>query len=263
MKRRFHAAIAALMLLALVAGAAPVAADAVPATFNVFRAEGFRYQDSNRYACTSTATMVMLNWIALSGTGGAGFRWKLNRTPTTRDAILAWERTHDTLAGGRGSDPHGWRNALNYYGWGPTALRTSGRVYEDRTFNTYDKAVKAAVRGLILTGKAVGVIGWAGKHAQIIVGYYGLNGDPFVKDAAGVYSNAFTVEGFFLVDPLSSQAMVNTPVSYEMFATASNPKLRFQPYLERDSPYDDAYSPGFRPSRDEWYGRFVTVMPIR
>jgi hypothetical protein len=263
MNRPIRVAIAAALLLGLISGAAPVAADDFPSTLNVFRAEGFRYQDSNRYACTAASAMVMLNWIALNGTGGAGFRWKVNRTPAMRDSILAWERTHDTLAGGRASDPHGWRNALNYYGWGPTALRPAGRRYDDRPFSTYDNAVKASVRGLIATGKAVGVIGWAGGHSQIIVGYYGLNGDPFARNEAGAFANAFSVEGFYLVDPLMSQAMVNVQVSYETFRSSPNPKLRFQPYIDRDSPYDDAYSPGIRPARDEWYGKFVTVMPIR
>jgi hypothetical protein len=261
--RSIRAAFAAVMLVVFVVGAAPVTAASTPESLNLFRVEGFRFQDPNRYACTAAATMDMLNWIRLNGTGGTGFRWKISRTPQMRDAILAWERTHDTLAGGRGSDPHGWRNALNFYGWGITALRPAYRRYEDRAFNTYDKAVKAAVRALTATRKPVGVIGWAGRHAQIIVGYYGLSGDPFVKNAAGIYTNEFSVEGFFLVDPLVSQAMVNVQVSYDTFKGSENPKLRFQPYLETDSPYDDAYSPGYRRSREEWYGKFVTVMPIR
>ncbi len=260
--RSIRAALAAAMLTVLVIGTGPVAA-AAPTEMNLFRVEGFRYQDSNRYACTSASAMSMLNWIAMSGRGGSGFRWKVSRSPALRDSMLAWERTHDTLAGGRGSDPHGWRNALNYYGWGSTALRGSGRRYDDRSFSTYHQAVKAAVRGMIATGKSVGVVGWAGSHAQVIVGFYGLNGNPFAKDAAGVYTNAFTVEGFFLVDPLSSQGMVNVQVSYETFRTSTNPRLRFQRYMATDSPYDDAYTPGYRPARQEWYKKFVTVMPIR
>ncbi len=263
MIRSIRAALAAALLIGLVAGATPAAADSIPSSMNLFRAEGFRYQDSNRYACTSAATMVMLNWISMNGTGGSGFRWKVNRTYQTRDAILAWERTHDTLAGGRGSDPHGWRNALNYYGWGSTALKPAGRRYDDRPFSTYDNAGKASGRGMIATGKPVGVIGWAGGHAQMIVGYYGLSGDPFDKDGAGNYTNNFSVDGFFLVDPLASQHIVNAQVPYETFKSSSNPKLRFQPYMATDSPYDDAYSPGYRRSREEWYRKFVTVMPIR
>jgi hypothetical protein len=265
MYRPVRAASAALILVAAIAGAAPSAAQAVdyPAALTLFVPDGFRYQDPNPYACTSVSTMAMLNWIALRGSGGSGFRWTVTRVAATSDAMLAWERTHDTLQGGNGSDPHGWRNALNYYGWGSAAQEYGRRVYEDYAFNTYDGAVKASVRALIRTGKAVGVIGWAGRHAQMIVGYYGLVGDPFAKDAAGLYTNAFTVGGFHIVDPLASQKMVNVKISYVTFKVSSNLKLRFQPYLATDSPYDDAYTPGIRPSRDEWYGKFVTVLPMR
>jgi hypothetical protein len=265
MNRIFRAATAAALLIVIIAGAAPAPTQAAvsPASMNVFNVNGFRYQNPNPYACTSTATMDMLNWIALRRTGGTGFRWTVNRTAGTRDAILAWERTHDTLQGGNGSDPHGWRNALNYYGWGSTALQAGRRVYEDYSFSTYDAAVKASVRGIIRSGKAAGIIGWAGKHAQMLVGYYGLVGDPFAKDAAGKYTNSFSVGGFYLVDPLQSQAMVNVKVSYEALKASANLKLRFQPYMETDSPYDDPYTPGVVPSRTEWYGKFVTVLPMR
>jgi hypothetical protein len=277
MNRTIRTASAAILLIVLVAGAAPAAASTTtarpdpasslasisPASLNLYVAEGFRYQDPNMYACTSAGTMDMLNWIALRGSGGTGFRWKVNRSGATRDAILAWERTHDTLKGGNGSDPHGWRNALNYYGWGSGALWSGRRIYDDYSYGSYDGAVKASVRAIIKTRKAVGIIGWAGRHAQMIVGYYGLVGDPFAKNADGVYTNAFTVGGFYLVDPLASQGMVNVKVSYATLKSSTNLKLRFQPYLETDSPYDDPYSPSYRPSRDEWYGKFVTVMPIR
>ena len=52
------------------------------------------------------------------------------------DSILAWERSHDTLAGGSGSDPHGWRNALNYYGWGSGALASDTRIYDDFSYRS-------------------------------------------------------------------------------------------------------------------------------
>ena len=42
-----------------------------------------------------------------------------------------------------------------------------------------------------------------------------------------------------------------------------NYRLRFQRYYETDSRLDDAYTPGFRVSKSEWYKRFVLVLPIR
>jgi hypothetical protein len=45
---------------------------------------------------------------------------------------------------GRASRLHGWRNALNYYGGGSTALYATGRVYEDYAFTSYARAMPGA-----------------------------------------------------------------------------------------------------------------------
>ena len=70
---------------------------------NLFVTSQFRYQDPNKAACTAASVRSMLNFISVRATGGDGFLW----TPLTgpaRDRILAWERIHDTMAGGHGSD---------------------------------------------------------------------------------------------------------------------------------------------------------------
>jgi hypothetical protein len=180
-----------------------------------------------------------------------------------RDRILAWERHRDTLPGGYGSDPHGWRNALNYYGWGAGALYAGSRVYDDFAYSSYDLAMKSAVRALIATRKPVGLLGWRGSHAQMITGFYGLSGDPFAKDAGGRYTNAFTVAGFYLTDPLRATKTVNRALSYRILAQTTSYRLRFQRFYENDSRFDDPYTPGVRQARREWYGRFVLVLPIR
>jgi hypothetical protein len=230
---------------------------------NLFVASKFRFQNPNWAACTATSVRSMLNFIAMSGTGGPGFRWKPTISATVRDQILRWERRHDTLTGGYGSDPHGWRNALNYYGWGSGALYAGSRVYDDRAYKTYAGAMKAAVRAMIKTGKPVGMLGWRGRHAQMLTGYYGLKGDPFAKDATGRYTNAFTVGGFYLTDPLRESKAVNRKLSYWSLRYTTNYRLRFQRYYERDSTLDDPYTPGTRKSRDEWYGRYVVILPLR
>jgi hypothetical protein len=264
MNRSVRAAVAALIIALGAVGAAPgPASAATPTSLNLFKSAGFTFQDPNMYACTATAVQDTLNFIKLNGNGGPGFVWRLDNTAGTRDAILAWERRNDTLAGGNGSDPHGWRNALNAMGWGREALWHGNKRYEDFSFASYDNAVKFAVRSMIAYRKPVGALAWAGKHGQMIVGYYGLVGNPWAKDAAGKYTNAFTVGGFYLADPLRSQGLVNTPVSYLRFKTSTNLKLRFRAYMETDSPYDDPYTPGTRESRTEWYGKFVIVAPIR
>ena len=240
-----------------------IATSVVPSSLNLFVTSGFRFQDPNPYACTSTSAMDVLNFIALRGLGGSGFRWWVTLSGGTRDGILAWERTHDTLAGGNGSDPHGVRNALNRYGWGSQALYAGYRTYDDYAFGSYDGAVKSVVRALIQTRKPAVILAWAGRHVQMITGYYGLSGDPFAKDSLGRYTNAFTVGGFYLSDPLRSQGWVNRPIAYSTLKSTTNLKMRFRPYMETDSPYDDPYTAGTRPARDEWYGRWVAVLPIR
>jgi hypothetical protein len=205
----------------------------------------------------------MLNFVRLAGTGGSGFRWSTSLSSSKRDSMLSWMRSHDTLAGGKGSDPHGWRNALNYYGWGSSALSAGKRVYEDYAFTSYSAATKAAVRAMIKTRKPVGMIGWAGRHAQMITGYYGLSGDPFARTASGSYSNAFTISGFYFSDPLRADGFRNVQLSYTSPQTSSNLRLRFRTYRETDSPYDDRYTPGIRASKNEWYGKYVVILPIR
>jgi hypothetical protein len=230
---------------------------------NLFVAAGFQFQNPNWAACTATSVRTMLNFISFRSTGGVGFQWQPTNRSLIRDRILAWERAHDTMAGGNGSDPHGWRNALNFYGWGAGALSAGARVYEDYSSATFDGAVKAAVRAVAATGKPVGMLGWRGAHAQMLTGYFGLIGDPFAKDAAGHYTNAFSVGGVYLTDPLRESAVVNRRISYTALRYTMNYRLRFQPYYQKDSRLDDPYTPGYRVSRTEWYGRFVLILPTR
>lgn len=230
---------------------------------NLFVAAGFGFQDLNRAACAAASTRTMLNLAAMRSAGGPGFRWQVTNSGTVRDAILAWERRHDTMAGGYGSDPHGWRNALNFYGWGRAALIAGARVYDDYSYPSFGGAMKAAVRAMILTGKPVGLLGWRGSHAQMVTGYYGLAGNPFVKDSTGRYTNAFSVAGFYLTDPLRSSVAVNKPISYTALRLTTTYRLRFQRYYETDSNYDDPYTPGYRVSKTEWYARFTLILPIR
>jgi len=230
---------------------------------NLFLAAQFRFQDPNWAACTATSVRSMLNFIAVHRTGGPGFVWRPNNWGSTRDHILAWERAHDTMSGGYGSDPHGWRNAMNDFGWGSGAMRAGSRIYEDVAVGTYDGAMKTAVRALIATRKPVGLLGWRGKHAQMLTGYYGLAGNPFARDAFGHYTNAFTVAGFFITDPLRASLEVNQKISYKALRYTTNYRKRFQRYYQTDSLLDDPYTPGFRVSKDEWYGRYVLILPIR
>ena len=241
----------------------PTPSSAPPAKLDVFRPGAFRYQDPNYSACTATSALVMLNTIAINGNGGNGFRWSVRLGTDPVSTILAWERSHDTLAGGSGSDPHGWRNALNYYGWGSGALTSDTRVYDDFAYTSYAKAVKNAIRQLIRTRKPVGILAWGGRHAQFITGYDGLSGNPFAKDGRGRYTNTFTIAAVYLTDPLKSDGFVDARITYSTLGNSTNPRLRFVPYTETDSPYDDPYTAGTVPARDEWLNHWVIVAPIR
>lgn len=206
----------------------------------------------------------MLNFIALARSGGTGFHWHVTLSSKVRDNVLRWERAHDTLAPwARGTDPHGWRNALNFYGWGSGALMAGSQVYIDQGFTSYSDAVRAAVRQLILTRKPVGMLGWGGSHAQMITGYYGLVGNPLARNPDGSWAGGFTIAGLYLSDPLRGDRIVNRAVSLNTLRFTSDRRLRFWRYFATDSPYDDPYTPGIRPSRSEWYGKFVLLLPVR
>jgi len=270
--RRFLAL--AIGFAALFAQSSPGPAEAGSTwTRNLFDARAFVYQDPYATACTAASAMIMLNVVAYRHTGGGGFRWTPYRVkdntsnPADRrdmTSILAMERSHDTLALlGAGSDAHGWVNALNYYGWGLAAMTDPAkRVYDDLEFSSYDAAVHAAVRAIARYRMPVGIVGWAGRHAQVMTGYVVDGADPAVSDA-------FTVRYVYLSDPLYGDHIVNLKITYSSFKTGML-RLRFQAYRETDSPYDDAYTPGFRrsavaPTRgpSEWYHRWVILAPIR
>jgi hypothetical protein len=260
-------------LLALFAQVVPTPVSAAQTwTANLYVSSAFLYQDPYGSACTAASTMIMLNTIAFRHTGGTGFRWTPTRTKNDpnranlRDltSILYFARGHDTLSiAGSGSDGHGWRNALNYYGWGPQAMTDpASRVYDDLEYVTFDAAVHAAVRAIAMFGMPVGIISWAGRHAQVMTGYVVDGEDPAVSDA-------FVVRSIYLSDPLMSDSAVNKQLTYAAFKSGTL-HLRFQSYREIDSPYDDGYAPGYTRSSvsplqgpSEWYRKFVILVPIR
>ena len=113
---------------------------------------------------------------------------------------------------------------------------------------TYSGTVAAALEGIVLGIPAIAISQQSG--AKEMDFRFGREFD-------------FSVAALYLTDPLSSQGMVNARLSYATLKSSANPKVRFTPYLETDSPYDDPYTAGVKPARDEWYGRWVTVQPIR
>lgn len=213
-----------------------------------------RYQDPDRTACVATASLIMLNQIAAAGTGADGFRWTPTRAFSAQQSMFRWTRRHDTLEPGIGSDANGWRNTLNQYGWGDYQDPDT-RVYEVLTFRTYTAAVKAAVQAVARFKRPVGILGWAGGHAQVLNGYTVYGQDPATSDA-------FTVRSVYLTDPLKRDGLRNARISDASFHYGAY-KYRFRWYRSKDSPYDDPYTPGVQPAWRAWYARFVIVAPVR
>ena len=257
------------VVLAIAVVAPGAASAATTWSRNLYVSRAFLYQDPYFTACTAAAAMMMLNMVAYRESGGDEFIWTPTRIKSDagnqRDmlSILAYARSHDTLrAKGRGSDPHGWRNVLNAFGWGEDAMRDPAkRVYDDRAYGTFDRAVKSAVRAIARRSMPVGILGWAGGHAQVMTGYVVTGADPAV-------SNDFVVRYVYLSDPLSGNSTVNRRLSLAKFRSGPL-RTRFQAYREADSPYDDPWTAGtikssVVPSRgqSEWYRRWVILRPI-
>jgi PKD repeat protein len=214
-----------------------------------------RYQNPDLTACVAASSMIMLNEIAANGHQGSSFRWTSSTALATQRSMLRWARSHDTLkAGPGGTDPNGWRNALNYYGWG-SFTDPAAMAYQVFAFRTYDQAVRAAVTAMARFKRPVGMLGWGGGHAQVLNGYVVLGQDP-------ARSAHFTVHYVYLTDPLKRDAMRNVKIAYSRLAVGPL-RYRFRKYVQRDSPYDDPYTPGVLVADRGWYGQYVIVAPVR
>ena len=262
MKRVARIGIPLIALFLLVPGVAS-AADAPPAgapapqtySKDLYASSGVRYQDPDFTACVAASTEMMLNMIATNGSKGDGFRWVRSTSFVFQERILAWERAHHTQVSYHpGVDPHGWRNGLNYFGWGAyTDARKA--VYQDLSFLSYSAAVKGIVRAIARYDKPVAILGWAGGHAQFITGYVVTGQDPAL-------SSDFTVDFVYLTDPLRADGKRDAKISDKAFR--SGPSVtRFRPYAFTDSPRDDPYTAGTRTSYREWFGLWVIVAPVR
>ena len=214
-----------------------------------------RYQDPDMSSCVAAATLIMLNEVATHGHRGSGFRWTTSTSLARQRSIMKWARAHDTLeAGAGGSDPNGWRNALNQYGWADYQDPGS-MTYQVQTFTSYTAAVKAAVRAVARFHRPVGLLGWAGGHAQVLNGYSVYGQDPAT-------SSSFTVRYVYLTDPLKRDALRNARITFTNFVTGPL-KYRLRKYRQTDSPKDDPYTPGVVQADNGWYGRYVIVAPVR
>ena len=227
--------------------------------FNVYDPRAVLWQDPDTTACTAASTAMMLNMGVIRtdegaassrSRGDAPLRWRLDTTYAQQESILAYSRANMTMRPtSAGTDPHGWRNALNYYGWGSM----DAGVYRDSSYSSFDAAAKAVVVSLARYGRPVGVLSRAGRHSQVITGYMVMGGDPRLADG-------FTVVGVYVTDPLRSDAMRNTWVSSHNWRSGPT-SAAFTPYRETDSPFVDAIDG--RVGMTEWYGEWVVIDAVR
>jgi hypothetical protein len=209
-----------------------------------------RWQDPDYTACTAAATMSMLNAISYAGTDSS-LAWQPTTSYTTQESILAYERANMTmLISSPGTDPHGWRNALNFYGWGSI----SAGVYRDSAFDSFDDATKAAVSALARYHKPVGILSLAGAHAQYLTGYETYGDDPSTG------SLDFTIIGVDFTDPLESNGHRDAWLTLNDWQNGGT-WIKFTAYMEADSPYTDPVDG--QKAYDEWYGKWVIIDPTR
>jgi hypothetical protein len=234
-----------------------------PATWsvNLFQPDVVRLQNPDWRACTAASTESMLNLILLaqddptlpprgSSLPRVSFHWRLDTSFETEENILGFERDNMTMVwSSPGSDPHGWRNALNFYGWGSMAAG----VYEDAAFSSFDDAARAVVKSIARHDKPAGILAWAGGHAQYVTGYSVVGDDPRVGDN-------YTILGVYLTDPLEYDWTTNVFVPYETWQSGPG-YIRFWQYWQPESPYRDPIDGQI--GYYEWWGKWVIVDAVK
>ena len=226
----------------------------------MYDARAVRWQNPDTTACTASSALMMLNmatyWQNYAPASGAvpvasqPTGWKPDVTYARQESILAYQRKTGTmLLSWPGADAHGWRDSLNYYGWGSI----KAGVYTDQSFTSFDAAAKATVMAIALYRKPVGILSMAGNHAQIVTGYRVTGGDPRTG------TTSFTVVGVYLTDPLRSHGFRDHYVPLATWKSGGK-TIRFTPYEMTNSPYVDPID-GHQ-GNAEWDGKWVTIAPV-
>jgi hypothetical protein len=229
-------------------------------TLDVYDARAVLWQNPDVTACTAASALMMLNmaayWQYYSPVGAGEpepvppHGWKPDVSYARQESILAYQRRTGTmLLTWPGADAHGWRNSLNYYGWGSA---TAG-VYRDEAFDSFAAAARATVTAIALYRKPVGILSMAGNHAQIVTGYRVTGDDPRTG------TTAFSVVGVYLTDPLRADGFRDQYVSLATWKSGAK-TIRFTPYLMTNSPYVDPIDG--KQGNAEWDGKWVIIAPV-
>lgn len=229
-------------------------------TLNLYRKAGMRFQYPDYYACTATSVQIALNFIAMDG---GLTNWTVSTSYATQEAIFKFERANMTMAtSSEGSDPHGTRNAINFYGWG---AMTAG-VYDDVEFSSFSAAAKGVVSSVARTRRPAIIFPWLGGHSQVVTGFKVHGENPAT-------SNNFTVLGVFLTDPLLGYSYINaggantkvTAINPDTYVTLANWKsgrdaIKYTDFEQLDSRQRDPIDGKI--GRNEWYRKWVAVLAV-
>jgi hypothetical protein len=228
--RRVFAPLLAALILAATAIAWPTPAAHAASSYqlDLYRPGDFVSQ-TNLVQCVGASMQMMINIMAEKDDRTAARQeelWLLART----------FRTHPPRPANRprrGASVHGWSGGLNVLGYGP---------YRVVSFPTLEDATRSAARQIRVTGRPVGVLVWAGRHAWVMSGFT-ATADPLATDD-------FAVTSVQVLDPLYPLDSTLWGRSPEPGSQLSVEALGHYFVPRRRSPYSGALT-----------GKWVLVLP--
>ncbi|MDP9483430.1 MAG: hypothetical protein M3P84_09430 [Chloroflexota bacterium] len=190
--------------------------------------QGDFVRQTNLVQCVGASMQMMINVMAPRNDRTAATQhrlWRLARALGPR---------RPSGSRGKGASPIGWARGLDKLGYGP---------YLAVGFPTLAAATKAAARAIRVTGKPVGVLVWAGRHAWVMTGFR-ATADPLT-------TNDFRVSQVTVMDPLY-------PLVSTTWGRSQPPGTRLS--LARFARSFVPRRPFLRPSALD--GTFVMVLPV-
>jgi len=170
----------ALALAAGVALGSPSPAGAADRyELDLYRSGDFVAQ-TNLFQCVGASMQMMINMVAAQD----------DRTAETQRQLWSLARTYSPprppdRPPRKGASVWGWAKGLDKLGYGP---------YRVVGFPSLAEATRAAARSMRLTGKPVGLLVWAGRHAWVMSGFQ-ATGDP-------LSTGDVAVTHVYVLDPL-------------------------------------------------------------
>jgi hypothetical protein len=170
----------AIALAGLAGVFAPATVDAASSYSQDLYRRGDFVRQTNLVQCVGASMQMMIN---MTETGSA------DRTASTQLRLENRARSYSDLLsprpGRKGASIFGWAAALNEQGFGP---------YVVAGFPTIDDALMAAAHAIRFTGRPVGLLAWAGRHAWVMSGYRATADPRRTQD--------YRVTGVYVLDPL-------------------------------------------------------------